>query len=174
MQLKPQDILVLLKLLSAEKGWSYRLLAQDLSMSVGEVHNSLYRATMAQLYDSIKKRPRVRALDEFLVHGLKYAFPAERGALTRGMPTAYAAPPLNRMFHASDEDLPPVWPDPEGSARGYQLTPLYESAPQAAKKDKSLYELLALLDAIRDGRARERNLAVEQLRKRLRKDHHAT
>lgn len=34
--------------------------------------------------------------------------------------------------------------------------------------DASLYELLVLVDAIRDGRARERSLAAEHLRNRLR------
>ncbi|MFA7336894.1 MAG: hypothetical protein WC028_08890 [Candidatus Obscuribacterales bacterium] len=61
-----------------------------------------------------------------------------------------------------------MWPDPQGKARGYQLSPLYGSVPKAASMDSSLYELLALVDAIRDGRARERKLAAEQLHQRLR------
>lgn len=168
MQLKPQDIVILLKIFGAERDWNYRSIAQALFMSIGEVHNGLNRATIAQLYDAIEKRPRLQALEEFLVHGLKYAFPAERGSVTRGMPTGYAAPPLSQIFAQSVDDYPPVWPDPEGSTRGYKLAPLYDSVPQAAKQDKDLYELLALVDAIRDGRARERKLAAEQLHSRLR------
>ncbi len=110
----------------------------------------------------------MQALEEFLVHGVKYSFPAERGSLTRGVPTAYAAPPLNAIISASESEHPPVWPDPQGSARGYKMEPLYESVPKAAKQDKDLYELLALVDAIRDGRARERTLAADYLHKRLR------
>jgi hypothetical protein len=166
-QLKPQDIVILLKLVGTRQDWNYRSLAEDLFISVGEVHNALDRAAKANLFDAHEKRPRLQSLDEFLIHGVKYAFPAERGSLTRGMPTGYAAPPLNRFFDSGEDDNPPVWPDPEGSARGYKLTPLYHSVPKAAKRDKSLYELLALIDAIRDGRARERNLAIEQLHKRL-------
>lgn len=168
MQLKPQDIVILLKLVGLKEGWSYRSLAQDLFISSGEVHNALNRATRAQLFDAIQKRPRTQALEEFLVHGVKYAFPAERGNLTRGILTAYAAPPLNELISAVEDDPPPVWPDPQGTARGYKLAPLYTSVPKAAKKDEGLYELLALVDAIRDGRARERNLAVEHLHQRLR------
>ncbi|MBS1997347.1 MAG: hypothetical protein JSS86_13595 [Cyanobacteria bacterium SZAS LIN-2] len=171
MQLKPQDILVLLKLIGLEEDWSYRSLAQDLFMSTGEVHNALDRATKAQLFDSEQRRPRLQALEEFLVHGIKYAFPAERGSLTRGTPTAYAAPPLNEVITAGEGEHPPVWPDPTGAARGYKLEPLYDSAPKAARKDKTLYELLALVDAIRDGRARERTLAAEYLHKRLKAKH---
>jgi hypothetical protein len=103
---------------------------------------------------------------EFLVHGIKYIFPAERGGLTRGLPTAHAAPPLRKHFAANDEP-PPVWPEPEGTVRGEELEALYRSAPKAARSDQRLYELLALVDAVRGGRARERELAVKELRTRL-------
>ncbi len=81
------------------------------------------------------------------------------------MPTAYAAPPLSE--HISSEDLPPVWPDPDGTVRGLALEPLYRTAPQAAKADPKLYQLLALVDALRMGRARERKLAEDELKQRL-------
>ena len=90
----------------------------------------------------------------------------ERGGLTRGMPTAHAAPPLRDQLAASDAPAP-VWPDPEGTVRGEEFAPLYRSVPQAARADERLYELLALVDALRGGRARERELAVKELRTRL-------
>jgi hypothetical protein len=43
--------------------------------------------------------------------------------------------------------------------------------PHAALRDPALYELLALVDAIRDGRASERNLAERDLVRRLRSAH---
>ena len=103
------------------------------------------------------------ALLEFLVHGARYAFPPDRGGVTRGLPTAHAAPPLASEIVGSD--LPPVWPDPEGTVRGEAFSPLYRSAPAAARRDARLYSCLALLDAIRGGRARERKLAEEHLRR---------
>jgi hypothetical protein len=45
--------------------------------------------------------------------------------------------------------------------------PLYKRAPEAALKDEDLYQLLALVDAIRDGSARERELAKRELSVRL-------
>jgi hypothetical protein len=51
--------------------------------------------------------------------------------------------------------------------RGESFSPLYKSAPSAAKKDSKLYQLLALVDAIRGGRARERDIAKKELKKRL-------
>ena len=50
------------------------------------------------------------------------------------------------------------------------LEPLYKTAPAAALRDPTLYELLALVDAIRDGRARERKIAEQELISRLRSE----
>jgi hypothetical protein len=167
MVLKPQDIVILLKLVTiGNRQWSYSSLANELAMSPSEVHSGIGRVTAARLFDPQRKVPILKALLEFLVHGMKYAFPPERGSLTRGMPTSYAGPPLNNNLIQSDEP-PPVWPDPEGNVRGYEFSPLYRSVPRAAQQDNELYELLTLVDAIRDGRARERELAVKEITARL-------
>lgn len=168
MVLKPQDIVILLKLVSfgCDSQWSFSSLAHDLGMSPSEVHSGIGRATAARLYDPQRKVPIMKSLLEFLVHGVKYAFPPDRGALTRGMPTSYAAPPLNIQIVQSEEP-PPVWASPDGKVRGYELSPLYRSVPKAVTNDNMLYELLALVDAIRDGRSREREIAVKELTARL-------
>jgi hypothetical protein len=113
------------------------------------------------------QRPNVTGIVELLVHGLKYVFPPSRGQLTRGMPTSYAAPPLDELIAKNDEPVP-VWPDPDGKARGTSFEPLYRTVPYAASRDAALYELLALADALREGRARERKLAEDLLREKLR------
>lgn len=164
--LKPQDVVVLLKLVGSGGEWSYPSLAHALGMSASEVHAAMIRAAESGLLNAVTKRPNRQALLEFLVHGLRYVFPAKRGAVTRGLPTAHAAPPLKGRIAASS-DMVPVWPDPEGQVRGEELRPLYRSVPGAARRDPALYELLALVDAIRGGRARERSLAAEELRRRL-------
>ncbi len=165
MNLKPQDIVVTLKLLVSGKD-SYSKLAGDLSMSPSEVHAAVKRAATAGLIDRSSKQVKRAALAEFLIHGLKYSFPPVFGSLTRGIPTSYAARPLVNMLSGTD-DLPPVWPSPEGSVRGHELKPLYRTVPRAVQQDNKLYELLALVDAIRSGRARERALAERELKKRL-------
>lgn len=167
MILKPQDIVVLLKLVAINDGdWSYNSLANDLAMSPAEVHAGIKRCAVAHLFNQQRNAPIRSALLEFLVHGVKYVFLPDRGALTRGIPTGYAAPPLNSLIMQTNEP-PPVWPSPEGTIRGYEFSPLYKSVPKAVAKDSVLYELLTLVDAIRDGRARERDLAVKELTKRL-------
>jgi hypothetical protein len=172
MPLKPQDILIALKLHQPRDDTpTYAQLASELEMSAAEVHAATKRLIQARLAEpSLEPRSlpsiKVKALEEFIVHGLKYAFYAERGELTRGVPTAHAAQPLKRLLQPTDEP-PPVWPDPNGKTRGYAFEPLYRSVPSIAKRDPELYELLALIDAIRDGRARERELAKRALSERL-------
>jgi hypothetical protein len=63
--------------------------------------------------------------------------------------------------------MPPVWPYPEGPVRGIAFAPLHKNVPQAALADARLYELLALSDALREGRARERKLAAAELERRI-------
>ena len=169
MQLKPQDVLVLLKLVALGRvSWSYAGLAAQLGMSPSQLHAAVKRVLAAQLAvregDAIV--PHIRNLEEFLVHGVRYAFIPERGEMTRGVPTGYAAPPLSGHIVAPNEP-PPVWPDAEGEVRGAAFAPLYSLAPRAARLDARLYELLVLVDAIRGGRARERDFAVNELRRRL-------
>lgn len=166
--LKPQDVLVLLKM-AASKGRSWRLvdLAQDLGLSLSEVSMALERAKRARLIDSSKKKIVWPSLLEFILHGLKYVYPAEPGALCRGVPTAHSAPPLSGEIVSEDNDQY-VWPSGDGMVRGQAIEPLYESVPWAVSKDPELHQLLALVDALRVGRARERQIAAEELRRRLR------
>ena len=71
--------------------WSYPALSHELSMSASEVHAGVKRAVAARLMDMQRKIPVKTNLLEFLIHGVKYAYPPDRGGLTRGMPTSYAA-----------------------------------------------------------------------------------
>jgi len=170
MVLKPQDVYVALKILSAgSPRASYSQLASELVMSPSEVHACVKRAQSSHLlHDSrLRNRPNVAALEEFLVHGLKYVFPAERGELTRGVPTSYAAAPL-RAIIAQGREPGPVWPYDQGKERGMAFEPLYKTAPMAALRDPSFYELLVLADALRDSRVRERKIAENELHHRLR------
>lgn len=137
-------------------------------MSPSEVHSGIKRATQAKLYNPHTKSPNIMAFEEFIVHGLKYVFPPVLGPQTRGIPTGYAAPPLN-MLISSGNELPPVWPYNAGNSAGFEFQPLYKSVPEAVQTDEQLYELLALIDAIREGKAREVEVAVNEIKERFKK-----
>lgn len=162
--MKPQDVVVALALLApGEK--TYPALALSLGMSTSEAHAAVARLVTSGLVDAETRTVKRSALLEFLLHGLRYVFPPEWRGVTRGVPTSYAAPPLRGAFSVGD--LPPVWPFPEGTVRGEGLVPLYRSVPKAALRHPDLHEWLALVDALRAGRARERKMAAEELTRRL-------
>ncbi len=161
--IKPQDIVILLKLAAmGEIQWRHVDLANALGLSQTEISFALDRCRTAGFIDSAKKKVIKPALLEFLIHGLKYVFPAKPGPLATGIPTAHSAPPLSRMIVTSKED-PYIWPSLAGKVRGQSIEPLHENAPLAALTDNKLHELLALADLMRTGRTREYRLAVREL-----------
>lgn len=162
---KPQDIVVALKLCLDGEALSYGDLAAALGMSASEVHAAVRRLSSAHLVEPETKRVRRVALRNFLVHGVPHAFPANPREVTRGMPTAWAAPVMAGQVQS--EQLPPVWPDPQGMVQGVAVKPLYPSVPGAAGRDLALYDLLALVDVLRIGRARERVFAESEISQRL-------
>lgn len=166
MVMKSQDIVVALKLCLLGERPRYADLAAALGISGSEVHSAVRRLLEARLLDPETEQVRREALHEFLVHGLPYVFPVRSGEVTRGVPTAWATPVLAETSAEADP-LPPVWPDPDGGSRGVAVTPLYPSVPGAARRDPALHELLALVDALRLGRARERARAERELEQRL-------
>ena len=165
--LKPQDIFVVLKIIAlGTSEWSYPAISRLLFMSASEVHASIQRCHDSRLFDLKRRIARKEVLLEFLIHGVPYAYPVHRGSLTRGLPTSFAAPPLNQIVE-HQLAIPPVWPFAEGPVTGYEVTPLHKSAPKAALLDSNLYELLTLVDALREGRARERQFARKELETRI-------
>ena len=106
-------------------------------------------------------RPHPHNLAEFALHGAKYAFPEVRLPLAVGVPTSHSAPAFAGVFAPGSTDF--VWPHPNGSVRGVGVEPLHPSVPFAAMQDAKLYEMLALFDALRVGKARERGMALERL-----------
>lgn len=164
-----QDIALLLKLATLnEPTVPSKELAASLFISPSEVSKSLKRCVGAGLLyvSGPEKRVNRTALLEFLAHGLKYVFPPVRGTMVRGIPTASAAEPLKSRL-LDDGEPPTVWPYAEGKVRGISIAPLYKAAPRATLLDAKLYCALALSDAIRSGRTRERNLAIELLEKEI-------
>jgi hypothetical protein len=167
--MRPHDIVVLLKIISLEsQHWRIIDLARSLHLSQSEVSEALNRCMIAGLVDNSKRIVFRKSLLEFLTYGLKYVFPAQPGPLVRGVPTAHSANPLSSRI-VSEKDVY-VWPWAEGTVRGQAIAPLYKNAPMAAIEDTSIYELLALVDAIRVGRTREQVLAMKELSKRIKND----
>jgi len=161
--LRPSDVAVAIRLAQVP-GALYEDLSRGLRLGLAEVHRGVRRLERAGLLLPGERRVNRQALLEFLVHGVRYAFPPVRGPETRGIPTAAAAPALSGKLPRGTSV---VWPSTEGRARGESLVPLYDAAPRAALQDGNLYRALALVDALRVGQLRERRLAQELLAQEL-------
>jgi hypothetical protein len=146
----------------------YTALGQALHMSQFEAHACMARLSAARLVVDVSNTPTLvmAAFRPMVLHGAPYFFPAVRGEITMGFPTAYGVEPLKSKVLFADE-TPPVWPHADGPVRGSMLLPLYPKLPLAAVNDPPFYELLALFDALRIGQAREREMARKILEERL-------
>lgn len=163
--MRPHDIIVLLKIISLNSP-DFRLvdLSQSLGISLSEVSYSIGRSVFANLIAPDKKTPMRKAIYEFVIYGLPHVFPARPGPLAVGIPTAHSAPPLSAIFGADD---PIVWADPEGTIKGQEIPPFHPRQAYAAKLDIQLYEMLALIDALRVGKTREKKIAKEELKQKI-------
>jgi hypothetical protein len=170
--LKPQDCVILIKLLANPKvEWSQRQLAQSLCISLSEINAGINRLGEAGLLRKDKQArlfPNIAAAEEFLISALKFFFPVKLGEYTKGVPTSIAAPLFHDKIPLGNDPMP-VWPYALGEKKGVALPPLHPSIPKALREspDQSFYDMLALIDVIRTGRARERNLAAELLKEKL-------
>ena len=182
--MKSQDIVILLKLALLHQRSAAQALPEDgradafsarglesaLGISKSEVNASINRSVDAGLLVKDRRsgipKPNTGALLELIIHGLRYVFPVKPGPLVRGMPTAAAAPVLQNKLKSMDEYIH-VWPDAKGDEIGQSLKPLFKSVPDAARRDPELYDLLALVDAIRLGKPRESKVAQQLLEKKL-------
>jgi hypothetical protein len=146
--------------------YSVRALAKETGISKSQVSLALQRCLEIGLILKDRRtgvpRTNTKALFNFILHGVRYVFPAKPGEITRGIATTFAAPVLEGRLYSSGE-LVMVWPDARGNSKGQAIEPLFKSAPYAVRRDRELYAMLALVDAIRLGHPRENKLAAERL-----------
>jgi hypothetical protein len=99
-------------------------------------------------------------LRDLIVHAVRYVYPAELGAPARGIATAHGGPTLATRVRS---EQPYVWPFDRGTDFGPSVEPLHPCVPAVAARCVPFYELMALIDVMRIGRARERQIAVARL-----------
>jgi hypothetical protein len=160
---KKPDIYVLSGLLAHDGEWSYRSLADQLHVPHPVVQRALARAEDVGLYSGERREVHVPHFEEFAIHALRFVAPAQLGALVPGVPAAWAAEPMAGAIHSSGEEPPPVWPYARGRLRGQAIEPLHPAAPKAVEGWPELGEILALLDSLRAGDARVRQVAEDLL-----------
>jgi hypothetical protein len=163
LSLHPVDIPVALSLVEVPRA-TFQQIGGMLGISSSTAHEATARLRQAGLVKKESLEVVRSALLEFLEHGVRYAFPAVLQAEGRGVPTAHAGPLLRAEIVA---DFPFVWPTAGGTAVGPSITPLFRQAIELPSRSPGVYALLTLVDALRVGRIRERELAIGLLRNRL-------
>lgn len=162
----PFDVVLALRLLSA--AGTLASIAEEMAVAPSQVHAALKRLERAGLLRADKgvRAANARALGEFILFGVQYAFPAERGPLADGIATAYSAPALAEHIDAIDVL---VWPTRADrlTVRGFSIKPLYGGAVRLVETSPETYRLLTLVDAMRLGEPRARNGARVQLEQAL-------
>ena len=164
--LQPIDIPVALSL-CLRPAQTFASLGAEIGISPSTAHQAVRRLIAAGLVFSRGGRheANVAGLEEFLTHGVRYAFPPERGRRQRGVPTAHSAPVARDQLGDAMEPL--VWPASRGKIAGTTLTPLAPAAAELFEDRADLYELLTLVDLLRVGTARDRGVASKLLADRL-------
>lgn len=168
--MKPYDVIVALRLAIASEDDRARptsWLAKSLGLSTSRIHESLRRLHRVRIVDPAGNRVVESQLLEFLEHGIRFVFPADVGAVTRGFPTASSAPPLADVFPDGDAESRFVWPHASGTVRGSAIAPLHSGVPAIAEDDPAMYRLLALVDAARLDDPRLRREAIAALKSEL-------
>lgn len=166
--LKPSDLALLLLIVAYEdeqEDWHQRRLATALQVSLGGVNQALQRLAGTQLYDPHFRRVQRAHLREALQTGLRFIYPTSAGEIAHGLPTAASASPLKEALGPGTQTY--VWPEESGAVEGLAVVPLTPGVVHAAKESPRFHEYMALVDALRVGRARERARAQAILADRL-------
>jgi hypothetical protein len=170
--LAPQDVVLALWLSMNEETWRRPQAAMAMKQDDQELNASLLRLRVARMLVGTPGRgtsnlhlDRPRLVD-LLIQESRTAFPAQKGDLSRGVPTGIMATPLRASMTLGSEDLL-VWPTQTGTEEGRSLQPLSPAVPELSIANGMLHVLFALVDVLRTGHARERKLASARLRSLL-------
>jgi hypothetical protein len=158
--IKPQDIVLLMKMIVSSIPQAQRDLAAALEISPAEVSYASQRLRTVGLIGS--SGVNLELAFECLAHAVKFICPPVTGPLSVGLPTSFCHPDFKFVKYADSDKV--VWPYAHGNIKGTSIIPIYPSLPKACSNDPALYRLASLVEMIRAGRAREKTLATEELK----------
>lgn len=165
--LKGRDIVLLAKLSIDGRPWTIQALADELGLPPAGVQRSLVRLEQTGVYFPRRKTVALTLARELIVVAVKFLFPPRFLGEGVGVPTAWSAEPLRGKLISSSAAIDYVWADSSGTMSGIVLEPLDPRVPEIVSSDPRLGEVLALVDALRIGGARDREVAAELISERM-------
>ena len=154
--LKPLDLVVLAGLIVVPKPTTQAQLASRLGISQASVHRAFKQLRRSGLLHI--ERPDGSAMRRLLQYAIRNVYPPALGPMTRGVSTAYVR---RTPWEQAPDRRGWVWPDEDGDAYGPSVAPLHPCVPRAARAWPEFHDLMALIDTLRVGRARERKQALD-------------
>ena len=163
----PQDVALLLKLVAnADREWKQIELAVELGLPQGEIAKALKRLNRVNLLDH--KKPIKSLVKEFITYSVKFNFPGTIGPICKGVPTSISFSNVRKdVVAGKGVENTFVIPSPLGKALGQSVEPLYKNLSEAVLKDPKFHEMIANLDMLRVGKAREKKIALKYFEKKL-------
>jgi hypothetical protein len=140
-------------------GWSPSSVKEELRLPWSTLNLSLKRLNASNLV----RNGRVnRGGLAALLPVLQYLIPAhpDRSKRVRGRATSISAPVFKGQILANEVF---VWASDDGTVEGHSIVPLHPRIPESVTADAEIYGLMACIDALRMGRAREVALASQRI-----------
>lgn len=145
--IKPQDVVILGKLIS-EKVWpSQKDIGDSLKLSQAEISHALKTLDQIGLISLTTKKINKLAVTEFITHGLKYIYPIEKKGTGRGMLIGPSSTTFKGRVQSDEYNY--IWPDPNGNSKGIVVTPLLPELSNSVKENEILYTFLNVVEIFR-------------------------
>lgn len=165
--LKPQDIVVLGKLVTDEVWPTQKEIANALELSQSEISHSLKTLEQVGLINISQKRINKLAVLEFIVHAIKFFYPSEKQGIGRGIKVGPSYSYFSKRVHSDEFDY--VWPDPDGEAKGVIVSPLLTRFSKTIKENEKLLLFLNVIEVFRGlGGVRHQQEAQKALKELIR------
>lgn len=145
--IKPQDVVILGKILS-EKVWpSQKEIGDSLKISQAEISHALKTLDQIGLINLSTKKINQLAVIEFITHALKFIYPIEKKGTGRGILIGPSS--LTFKGKVQPDEYNYIWPDPNGESKGIIVTPLIPELSSCVKENEKLFTYLNVIEIFR-------------------------
>jgi len=145
--IKPQDIVILGKLIS-EKLWpSQKEIADSLNLSQAEISHALNTLDHIGLINLSNKKINKLAITEFVTHALKYLYPIEKKGTGRGILIGPSSSIFKEKVRSDDYNY--IWPNSNGDSKGIIVTPLLPELSSTVLSNEIMCQFLNVVEVFR-------------------------
>ena len=146
-QIKPQDVVILGKLIS-EKVWpSQKEIGESLKISQAEISHALKTLDHVGLINLTTKTINKLAVTEFITHALKFLYRIEKKGTGRGILIGPSSSTFKGKVQSDEYNY--IWPDPSGDSKGIVITPLITELSSSVMENEIMYKFLNIVEIFR-------------------------